>query len=239
MWLSQIIIKNENLLNLRTYMSKSEDIKENPSKSEHLQDKTRMSKAQKEQLKKLSPKEAQTFLALADNPSMSIKDAALQAGFSESSSKSTVYTALKNKAPLLMEFIRQSYGPDKVAKKFIDLTEAKKVISAIAGKDADGKSTDFVEVPDNKTQLEANKAIARLMGLEPAKEATIEHRSVRDEQQEMQEVQDILKGGGQVEIKILEKGVDWEEVQDNSSEEPESDSKGISDDPEGIEGGGV
>ena len=48
--------------------------------------------------------------------------------------------------------------------KLKDLCEATKPISCIRGKDADGGTVDFVDVPDNAVQLNAVKTIIDLYG---------------------------------------------------------------------------
>lgn len=48
--------------------------------------------------------------------------------------------------------------------KLKDLCEATKPISCIKGKEADGGTVDFVDVPDNQTQLGAVKEVIALYG---------------------------------------------------------------------------
>ena len=49
-------------------------------------------------------------------------------------------------------------------KKLKELCEATKPISCIKGKEADGGTVDFVDVPDNQVQLGAVKTVIELYG---------------------------------------------------------------------------
>ena len=55
---------------------------------------------------------------------------------------------------------------EKIVDKLIELIEAKKQISAnITYGDADGKTTDFIEVPDNQTQIKATELLLKVKSL--------------------------------------------------------------------------
>ena len=58
-------------------------------------------------------------------------------------------------------------------KKLKSLCEATKPISCIQGKDADGGTVDFVDVPDNRVQLDSVKEVIKLWGDYPAEKREI------------------------------------------------------------------
>lgn len=53
---------------------------------------------------------------------------------------------------------------DRIARKVADLMDAKKVVSAVAGKDAGAGTVDFVDVPDNQVQLKAAELAGKFRG---------------------------------------------------------------------------
>ncbi len=59
---------------------------------------------------------------------------------------------------------RKRYSPDVIIEDIDRLREATKPISCIRGKEADGGTVDFVDVPDNQTRLGATKFAAELAG---------------------------------------------------------------------------
>ena len=60
-------------------------------------------------------------------------------------------------------------------KKLKDLCEAQKAISCIKGKEADGGTVDFIDVPDNQVQLGAVKEVIALFGDRAAEKKNIKH----------------------------------------------------------------
>jgi hypothetical protein len=54
--------------------------------------------------------------------------------------------------------------------KLKELCEANKPISCIKGKDADGGTVDFIDVPDNKVRLDAVKEVISLYNDYPVKQ---------------------------------------------------------------------
>ena len=60
-------------------------------------------------------------------------------------------------------------------KKLKDLCEAQKAISCIKGKEADGGTVDFIDVPDNQVQLGAVKEVIALFGDRAAEKKNIRH----------------------------------------------------------------
>lgn len=101
-------------------------------------------------------------------------EAAPEAGYSASVTKSRAYEiAAELSESGEIEDIRQrnrlifknlEFDTDKRFGKILALTEAKRVISAVSGNAADGKTVDFIDVPDNQVQLAATKEALKLAG---------------------------------------------------------------------------
>lgn len=69
---------------------------------------------------------------------------------------------------------KSGMGLDRGLLKLEQLMEATKPISCIKGKEADGGTVDFVDVPDNQTQIKALDMYFTLRGDKPPKEIKAE-----------------------------------------------------------------
>lgn len=73
----------------------------------------------------------------------------------------------------------------KVIKPIVEALEATKVISAVSSGDANGATTDFIDVPDHATRLRAAQVAIELLGLKkdnPTKQKDISkviHKSLK------------------------------------------------------------
>jgi hypothetical protein len=70
---------------------------------------------------------------------------------------------------------RKGLKLNKGLKKLKDLMEAQKTVSAVSGKDAGAGTVDFVDVPDNPTQIKALDMFFRLRGDYPAEKKDVKH----------------------------------------------------------------
>jgi len=94
-------------------------------------------------------------------------DAARKAGYAldkQQGYENLTKPYLKQAFVALMD--KKGLTDDKIATKLMELMEAKKQISAnITYGDADEKTTDFIEVPDNQTQFKATELSMKVKSL--------------------------------------------------------------------------
>lgn len=152
-----------------------------------------MSKPVKTKKRKRALTQKQKAFAQGLAEGKTIIQAARDAGYSEEVAKGDAYRYselpqiieetedIKTRNRRLLE--KAGLGESKRFKKLADLTEAQKVISAVvvnpASSDAvkaGGKTTDFIEVPDNTTQLNALKEAHKLAGDYPAERLELDDR---------------------------------------------------------------
>ena len=72
------------------------------------------------------------------------------------------------------ELKKAGFGLPKLIVKLGELLEAQKPISCIKGKEANGGTVDFVDVPDNQTQIKALDMAFELGDHYPSKKVTAE-----------------------------------------------------------------
>jgi len=97
------------------------------------------------------------------------KDALILAGYSENTATHNPAVILGK--PVVLRALMKAFedagiSVTKLAKKQLQLLEAKKVVSAVVlgSPDANGKTIDFVEVPDNQTQVKALELAYKVRG---------------------------------------------------------------------------
>jgi len=113
-----------------------------------------------------------TLEILKENPNMPLGKAMVAAGYAENTSRSPKQKLVESKGlSVAIEDYREilrdkGITEHKLAEKQAEWLDAKKVVSAlVTGKNADSKTTDFIEVPDYQIQVKAGEMLREDFGL--------------------------------------------------------------------------
>lgn len=74
----------------------------------------------------------------------------------------------------------RAFPDERVINKLDQMLECTKPISCIRGKEADGGTVDFVDVPDNQAQLKALDMVLDIRGLRAAKKSEVKVEGIED-----------------------------------------------------------
>jgi len=100
--------------------------------------------------------------------------AAIDAGYSKKCAASTGSSLVRNpkiQRSLLQRLDEAGITESKILKKVFDGMDCQRVVSAIGGKDAGAATTDFIEVPDNPSQIKYTQIASEFRGLINPKES--------------------------------------------------------------------
>mgnify|MGYP000877180121 FL=1 len=89
--------------------------------------------------------------------------------------EASLQAAEKNRCKTEQRLRRAGLSRTYYMKKLKDLCEATKPVSCVSGKDAGAGSVDFIDVPDNQTQLGAIRTIIDLYGDKAALKQDVKH----------------------------------------------------------------
>lgn len=87
---------------------------------------------------------------------------------SDYASASTLGSRLLKKVDISAVLCAYDLTPDAYFKQLKEGLEANKTISAIGGKEANGGTVDFIDVPDHKTRKDYHDKLGKLLGYEVA-----------------------------------------------------------------------